>query len=62
MLGLIKTVGIYVSDQAKSVDFYVNVPRHHFLNSAKFACPAQGCRLPPIAITGGDGDRTHRNP
>ena len=25
MLGPIKTVGIYVSDQAKSVDFYVNV-------------------------------------
>ena len=25
MLGPVKTVGIYVSDQAKSVDFYVNV-------------------------------------
>ena len=25
MLGAIKTVGIYVSDQAESVDFYVNV-------------------------------------
>ena len=25
MLGSIKTVGVYVSDQAKSVDFYVNV-------------------------------------
>ena len=25
MLGPIKTVGIYVSDQAKAVDFYVNV-------------------------------------
>ena len=25
MFGSIKTVGVYVSDQAKSVDFYVNV-------------------------------------
>ncbi len=52
MLGPVKTVGIYVSDQAKSVDFYVDILRFEVRRRMQMATDAEWVEVgPPGAET-----------